>query len=1089
MASIRLVRFGCVGVAVTLFFMGPNELLGRGLGWGAQAAFLASYPPALALHFTLNKLWTFRDGRATSARHIGDYLFSVVATFLIQWPAFTVLHGAFGLRGWLAAGGANAIQMAASYVMLRRRVFGAAPAGQETGSRSSWHRLTLLLAGVGASALLAWTSLGKWELPRIGPGERDYFNLLVSGFKKGSLALDAEVPAELKASKDPYDPAMRPPGMVPHDISYYKGRYYLYFGVVPVVTLFWPFRAVTGCDLPMSLAAVVYGVGAFWIAAWLWLRVARDHFPRASLATKLGGLLTAGLAGGQLVLVRRASFWEVPIAAGHFHLVCTAAAVYLALRSMRPWAWLAAAGLSLGLAVGCRPTLFAAGGGVALVVVAVAWNGAAQGTRGRLRPLIKAALAAGIPLAAVVAGLLWYNAARFGNPLEFGLNYQLTATGYEAKVRHFSVTYAPFNLWVYFLAAPQWGRYFPFVHPIRFAPHPSGYYGIEYVYGALVVCPAIWFCAMFPAWIIRRRADGAALFACYLFLAALGTTAVLVCFNTAAGRYVADFLPWWVWLGLLCWAALERELQERGLRGAAASAACAFAACAAYSCAVAFFQSADIHGILKFENPEAYTRLSRWFDIPAAAWERLTGARLGALEMDVVFPGAVTSSHAPLVVTGVEYQTDYVGVFTKSAQLVQFAYLTSGDQPMFSGDIAVQPGKRYHLRIEEGSLFPPEGHPIYDGWSRAEVRARKDWVVVALDGQPVLNRVGLSHEASPGSMQIGRDVRVGAIGTEFGGVITNVRRDELRRPENGEKGKGDVRLRLTFPTDHERLIQPLIVLGNTGLADLIGLRLLDQAHFSLVYESWGAGIEESGVLEVPQSREAELRVRIGAMYKGHGSPADAALEDSIVAWLDGAPVWWMHERGDIGMDPPLEVAANTIGSSAMIPYFEGRVSGWSRGPAPTWRPGPFGALEIDLCGRGAGAEPLVATGTVGLADTLAVQWLSGGQARLIYDHWGQSAVFSPAFEWSADRIHTVRVELPSFSRLDSRSPPNSGKGGLAVEIDGRPVWDAMVQFNVARSDTVAIGRNVAGSSMAAPRLSGVMADVRQLDPGGPDPRK
>jgi len=166
LASVRMVRFGCVGVAVTLFFMGLNALFARGLGLGAQAAFLASYPPALALHFTLNKLWTFGDRRATSARHIGDYLFSVVATFLIQWPAFTALHGIFHLAGWAAAGGANLIQMTASYLLLRRRVFGAAEAGKEPDTASSWHRLALLLAAIGVSALLAWTSLGKWDSGR-----------------------------------------------------------------------------------------------------------------------------------------------------------------------------------------------------------------------------------------------------------------------------------------------------------------------------------------------------------------------------------------------------------------------------------------------------------------------------------------------------------------------------------------------------------------------------------------------------------------------------------------------------------------------------------------------------------------------------------------------------------------------------------------------------------------------------------------------------------------------------------------------------------------------------------------------------------
>ncbi|HXQ82327.1 MAG TPA: GtrA family protein [Opitutaceae bacterium] len=1085
MASVRLVRFACVGGVVTLFFMGFNALLARGLGLGAQSAFLVSYPPALALHFTLNKLWTFGDSRATSARHVGEYLFSVVVTFLIQWPAFTALHGMLRLAGWVAAGGANVIQMTASYLFLRHRVF-AVPTGAEPAeSGSAWHRLALLLAAVGASALIAWTALGVWELPEVGPRQYDYFNLLVSGFRKGSLALDAKVPDALIASKNPYDPAVRPPGVAPHDVSYYKGRYYLYFGVVPVVTLFWPFRALTGHDLSMSCAATAYGLCAFWVVAWLWVRVVRDGFPRASLATKLGGLLAAGLAGGQLALVRRTSFWEIPIAAGYLHMACAAAAAYLALSSRRPWAWLALAGLSLGLAVGCRPPLAAAGGGIAAIVVVIAWREHSRGAGGGwLRPLAQAVLCAGIPLAAVVGGLLWYNAARFGNPLEFGLNYQLTGTGYEMKARHFSLTYAPFNLAVYFWAPPQWGRYFPFIHPIH-APAPAaGYYGLEYVYGALVVCPVIWLCGLFPAWIVRRSGQGPAAFASFMFVVALGTTGVLLCFNTAAGRYVADFLPWWVWLGLLVWAALERELQERGLRGTTGALAGAFTVCAAYSCALAFLQSADIHGILEFENPAAYARISRCLDLPAALWERHTGQRMGALEMDVVFPEKTAGSYAPLVVTGVEFQADYVFVFSKSPQLVQLGYATSGSPPVLGEAIAIQPGRSYHLRIEEGSLFPPAGHPVYDGWRPFEVRALKNWTTVVVDGRPVLRRIGESHEASPGSVRIGHDRENGTFGARFDGVVSGVRRDELRRPQNGENGSGDVRLELTLPSGRETQIQPLIVAGNTGRADLMGLRMIDDDHFRLVYESWGAGLEESGALAAPPTRDVDLRVRLGELYRADGGPPGAALGDSIVAWMDGEPVWWLHSRGDIGIGPPLELAANAIGSSAMVPFFQGRVRGWNRGPAPQpWHPGAFAALELDLGGRGAGTEPLVATGRAGLADTLGVEWLSGAQALLVYDHWGTSAVCSAPFDWTAERIHTIRLELPAFSRLDSGPAADSATGRLVARLDGRTVWDLPVQCNAARSDTLVIGRNSAGSSVTAQRLSCVVADVRQVDPG------
>jgi len=127
----RLVRFGIVGGTVTVVFMGLNALFSRYFGFSPTLAFLAAYPPALFLHYTLNKLWTFGDSRKTSRRHLAEYLVSVAITFAIQWPCFQVLHAYLHIRGWIAAGGANVLQMAASFALLKWRVFKQAPALEE----------------------------------------------------------------------------------------------------------------------------------------------------------------------------------------------------------------------------------------------------------------------------------------------------------------------------------------------------------------------------------------------------------------------------------------------------------------------------------------------------------------------------------------------------------------------------------------------------------------------------------------------------------------------------------------------------------------------------------------------------------------------------------------------------------------------------------------------------------------------------------------------------------------------------------------------------------------------------------------------
>lgn len=121
--AMRLARFGVVGATVMLVFMALNGLFGRWVG--AQVAFLSAYPPAVLVHFCLNKWWTFEDRRKVDARQVREYVVASVITFAIQWPVFTLAHTVLGAPGWLAAGIANGTQMVVSFVLLQMRVFAA----------------------------------------------------------------------------------------------------------------------------------------------------------------------------------------------------------------------------------------------------------------------------------------------------------------------------------------------------------------------------------------------------------------------------------------------------------------------------------------------------------------------------------------------------------------------------------------------------------------------------------------------------------------------------------------------------------------------------------------------------------------------------------------------------------------------------------------------------------------------------------------------------------------------------------------------------------------------------------------------------
>jgi hypothetical protein len=942
-------------------------------------------------------------------------------------------------------------------------------------------RVAVFAAVLCGCAAIAWTSLGHWHLPEIGPRQHDYNNLLVSGFQKGSLALDIEVSQALKDAKDPLALFRKSPDIAPHDVSLYRGRFYSYYGAVPAVVLFWPFRILFGRDLPLVLGSLCFGIGAFALISALWLRMVRDHFPRAGWTTRIAGLCALGLAGGQWVLARRVSIWEPSIEAGNFFLVAMLACAYRALHTRRPWAWLAASGLALGLATGSRPTLATAGLGLVPLVLAVGLGPGELEARSRWPRLTKVAFAAGLPLAAVVAALLYYNWARFGNAFELGLNHQLSTWNGDNKTA-FSPSFIPFNSFLYFLSAPQWGRYFPFLHPIAYPGLPLGYYGYEYVYGAILVCPVLWWALGVPALI--RGADAAVRsFGAVVLGVALGTTLVIFCFNTAAARYETDFLPWWVFFGVLGWALLEDRLRARGLARMDLAACAAFLVTAGFSCLMAFCASAEIHGILENEDPATYHRLSGILDVPTVLLERLTGFKGGAVEMNVTFDGRARGSVEPLVVTGIEYQRDYAYVFYQSDRVVRLCYVHPGEPVASSADIAIVPGRSYPVRVEFGSLYPPEGSPAYHGWLPAEVNARKRWVKIAFDGRTVLVELRRSNEATPGTVQVGADTESGFVGRRFAGTVADVRRVGLERPLGDLAAPGDLRILATLPRDPGPLIEPLLSAGRRGLADLVGLRVPDPGHYVFAYEAWGTGAWESPLFPMPADRHLDVSVRVGSVLGIDEASPLAVLSRSVVFWEKGRPVWWHRTIAPLGPRAPDRLMANIIGSSATAEVFGGRLDSVTRIPViASWLSGPFAALDMQLGGRGEGCEPLVATGAAGRADTLGIDWLGHGRARLVYDHWSQPLRASAPFDWDPSIVRTVRLEMPSFRRLGA-TPGGGGEGRLRVQVDGSPVWDLNVPYFNASSREVSVGRNASGSSVTRAELQSVVITLRQEPQG------
>jgi tetratricopeptide (TPR) repeat protein len=405
--------------------------------------------------------------------------------------------------------------------------------------------------------------LGKLEASISNPADA-YYNLLVQGFREGHLSVQKEVPTKFAQLADPYDPTAnrlyRSTVEGISDLSYYKGRLYLYFGVTPALILFWPFVALTGRYLFDRQAVMIFCAVGITTSLGLLRALWRRYFSEVNVGVVMACAVALGLATGVPALLPQSDIYQVAISCGYMMTMLALAGVWCALHDTeREWRWLAVASVAYGLAVGARPNLLF-GAVILLVPVAQAWR-----ERRRVGPLLVAAIG---PIALIGLGLMLYNLLRFDSPFEFGVRYELA--GERQLTRQcFSLRFLWFNFRVYFLEPARWRAPFPFVHPITAPPTPSGYYRVSDPFGILTNIPLVWLALAAPlAWRNRPGRTGLTL---SWFVKAVtllfGICALTVgLFWSAAIRYEVDFLPALVLLAVVGILGLERVLADQPVR-------------------------------------------------------------------------------------------------------------------------------------------------------------------------------------------------------------------------------------------------------------------------------------------------------------------------------------------------------------------------------------------------------------------------------------------------------------------------------------------------------------------------------------------
>ena len=319
------------------------------------------------------------------------------------------------------------------------------------------------------------------------------YAMLARSIAEGHLYLDVDPPSWLAQLDDPYDKGARDEAQKAYgedylfDTAFFEGRYYVYFGVVPVLLFYLPFYLLTGSDFPTAIG-VLLSMVAFMLGCTALLdRFARYHFKRVSLGLFLLLQIPLIMCSGALYLVKFPTFYSLPIMCA---LALSVWGLYLWMRgraSAKPCGWYLAGSLCMALVAGCRPQLLA----LSLVAIPLFWR-RYVGER-RLFTRVGACEFACliVPYAVVLAGLAWYNWARFGSPLDFGANYNLTV--HDMPKRGLAIGRIAPALFAFFLQPPCVCGTFPFIMPVPFETTFMGETVREATYGGILAClPILW---------------------------------------------------------------------------------------------------------------------------------------------------------------------------------------------------------------------------------------------------------------------------------------------------------------------------------------------------------------------------------------------------------------------------------------------------------------------------------------------------------------------------------------------------------------------------------------------------------------------
>jgi hypothetical protein len=301
----------------------------------------------------------------------------------------------------------------------------------------------------------------------------DWYAQQFDAFQKGQLNLDATPDQRLVSAANPYDSSLRDHFGIYWwaDHAYYNGKYYSYFGVAPVIYIYYPIYFVTHEIPTRGLVSYLCTVLAILAIFGAMLELIRRYCKRVNLLLLVFGILAVVFVSPVIDMQTLNSAYTTCILSAILGL---ASMVYFSYRAYRSEKRLPRTlllildGISSILVIASKPTIILVG--VALILpllCSILFE--------KQRPFgSKAADVISFIIPTIVGGMLvmLYNYLRFDSPTQFGAIYQLTTNDISQNKIAFDKFFA--SIYHYFFENLDFSLTFPFV---SFSSENLGNYG------------------------------------------------------------------------------------------------------------------------------------------------------------------------------------------------------------------------------------------------------------------------------------------------------------------------------------------------------------------------------------------------------------------------------------------------------------------------------------------------------------------------------------------------------------------------------------------------------------------------------------